>query len=75
MHTKQDLELGDSFWKIRSANYDKLMDMLNRISTNTEEAMIQLKNERARQTFFSAYFNCLRHQASLKLKAFGVVAR
>jgi hypothetical protein len=59
----------------QSANYNKLMDMLGRLPTNTEEAIMQLKNERARQTFFSAYFNCLRHQASLKLKSFGLASQ
>jgi hypothetical protein len=58
----------------RSANYDKLMDMLKKLPTNTVEAMAQLKNEKGRETFFAAYFNCLRHQASLKLKSFGVGA-
>jgi hypothetical protein len=59
----------------QSANYDRLMDMLKRLPTNTAEAMAQLKNEKGRETFFAAYFKCLRHQASLKLKALGISER
>jgi hypothetical protein len=66
--------LGQSI-ETQSANYNKLMDMLKRLPTNTAEAMVQLKNEKGRDTFFAAYFNCLRHQASLKLRSLGIAER
>jgi hypothetical protein len=46
--------------------------MLEQLPTDTEEAGAALKSENARQAFFTIYFNCIRHQVSLRLRSLGV---
>jgi hypothetical protein len=56
----------------KSADPVMLDNLLERLPTNTDEMRAQLKSERARQTFFAIYFDCIRHQVSLKLKSLGI---
>jgi hypothetical protein len=56
----------------KSADPVTLNNLLERLPTDTDETRAQLKNERARQTFFTIYFDCIRHQVGLKLKSLGI---
>jgi hypothetical protein len=58
--------------KAKSADLAKLNDMLGQLPTGTEEILRDLKSEKGVQTFFSIYFECIRHQASLKLKSWNI---
>jgi hypothetical protein len=53
----------------KSADLAKLDDMLGQLPTGTEEILRELKNEKAVQTFFSVYFDCVRRLAIRKLKS------
>ena len=56
----------------KSADLAKLNDMLGQLPTGTEEILGDLKSERAVQTFFSVYFDCIRRLTSLKLKSLNI---
>jgi hypothetical protein len=56
----------------KSADPVMLNNLLEQLPTDTDEMRAQLKSERARRTFFAIYFDCIRHQVSLKLKSLGI---
>ena len=58
--------------KSKSADLAKLNDMLGQLPTGTEEILSDLKSDRAVQTFFSIYFDCIRRLTSLKLKSLNI---
>src|SRR5262249_22623398 len=56
----------------KSAKVTDLNAIFAQMPTDTEEALQQLRDPRARQGFFAIYFNCIRDQVRLKLKSFNV---
>lgn len=56
----------------KSAKSADLMAIFAQMPTDTDEALRQLPAERARQTFFAIYFNCIRDQMRLKLRSLGI---
>ena len=76
-HLKESLSSGlEDFLrqsiKAKSADLAKLNDMLGQMPTETEEILRDLKNEKAAQTFFSIYLDCIRRLTSLKLKSLNI---
>jgi hypothetical protein len=56
----------------KSADLAKLDDILGQLPTGSEEILRDLKNEKAVQTFFSVYFDCIRRLTSRKLKSLNI---
>ena len=56
----------------KSADLAKLDDMIGQLPTGSEEILRDLKNEKAAQTFFSVYFDCIRRLTSRKLKSLNI---
>jgi hypothetical protein len=56
----------------KSADLAKLDDMIGQLPTGSEEILRDLKNEKAVQTFFSVYFDCIRRLTSRKLKSLNI---
>ena len=58
--------------KTKTAKSADLTALFEQFPTDTEEALVVLRDERARKAFFAIYFNCIGHQVGLKLKSFGI---
>jgi hypothetical protein len=56
----------------KSAKSSDLTDLFAQLPTDTEKGLEQVKDPRARDFFFSAYFTCIRQQTSLKLKSWNI---
>ena len=56
----------------KSAKSSDLTDLFAQLPTDTEKGLEQVKDPRARDFFFSAYFTCIRQQTGLKLKSWNI---